>query len=76
MKLGAILFGAALALQIADAAVSSDTNDRPPFVVGGNETIPFKYTSWMVGIFRPDRNRTFCGGSYIGKNIVLTASRK
>jgi len=51
------------------------TTPHPP-IVGGQEAEEFSYP-WMaaLGSFKPDGSVSwFCGGSYIGRNLVLTAA--
>ena len=42
-------------------------------IVGGSEATPYSLP-WQVGLVSPGRDRTWCGGTLIGPNHVLTAA--
>ena len=42
-------------------------------IVGGSVATPYSLP-WQVGLVDPGKNRTWCGGTLIGPNHVLTAS--
>ena len=45
----------------------------PSRIVGGSPVTPYSLP-WQVGLVRPGSDRTFCGGTLIGPNHVLTAA--